>query len=175
MLVHWKRIGCYSYIYPVESVRESGKTKQRIIENLGRNEALATRGYLDRLARSAARLTQCSIILSLIEGGVMPELSCWCIGPGLIFERLWAETGCWGIIQALAAERGFALSIGRAVFLSVLHRLIVLALIAQWWLGWAPCKELGAEAVGTQVVCPICYQINTKQPDSSGCRPIISL
>jgi hypothetical protein len=31
-----KRIGCYTYVYLVETVREDGRTKQRIIRNLGR-------------------------------------------------------------------------------------------------------------------------------------------
>jgi hypothetical protein len=35
MFVREKRIGAYSYLYLVETVRENGKTKQRIIRNLG--------------------------------------------------------------------------------------------------------------------------------------------
>jgi len=56
MFVREKRIGSYSYLYLVETVRENGKTKQRIIRNLGRKEAVEAAGDLDRLARSAARL-----------------------------------------------------------------------------------------------------------------------
>ena len=37
MFVREKRIGAYRYLYLVETVREDGKTKQRIIQNLGRN------------------------------------------------------------------------------------------------------------------------------------------
>ena len=39
MFIREKRIGAYSYLYLVETVREDGKTKQRIIRNLGRKEA----------------------------------------------------------------------------------------------------------------------------------------
>ncbi len=46
MFVREKRIGAYTYIYLVESVREGGRTKQRIIKNLGRKEAVAARGEL---------------------------------------------------------------------------------------------------------------------------------
>ena len=56
MFVREKRIGSYSYLYLVETVRENGKTKQRIIRNLGRKEVVEAGGDLDRLARSAARL-----------------------------------------------------------------------------------------------------------------------
>ena len=36
MYVREKQIGPYRYLYLVESVREQGRTKQRIIKNLGR-------------------------------------------------------------------------------------------------------------------------------------------
>ena len=39
----------YSYLYLVESVREGGRTTQRIIKNLGRKEAVLADGDLDRL------------------------------------------------------------------------------------------------------------------------------
>jgi len=54
MFIREKRIGAYSYVYLVETVREDGTTKQRIIQNLGRKEVVEARGDLDRLARSAA-------------------------------------------------------------------------------------------------------------------------
>jgi hypothetical protein len=69
MFVREKRIGAYTYVYLVENVRERGKTKQRIIKNLGRKEVVEAGGDLDRLARSAARLAQRSMILSLLDGG----------------------------------------------------------------------------------------------------------
>ena len=36
MFARDKRIGPYTYVYLVENVREEGRTKQRIIANLGR-------------------------------------------------------------------------------------------------------------------------------------------
>jgi hypothetical protein len=125
MFVREKRIGAYTYIYLVETVREGGRTKQRIIKNLGRKEAVAARGALDRLARSATRLAQRSMILSLVGGGTVPELSCLRIGAPLLFERLWRDTGCRAVVAELAAERKFEFAVERAVFLTVLHRLTV--------------------------------------------------
>ncbi len=92
MFVREKRIGAYTYVYLVETVREGDRTKQRIIKNLGRKEAVAAAGDLDRLARSAARLARRSMILSLLEGGTVPELACRRIGAPLLFERLWSQT-----------------------------------------------------------------------------------
>jgi hypothetical protein len=52
MFVREKRIGRYTYLYLVETVRENGTIKQRIIRNLGRKEDVERRGDLDRLARA---------------------------------------------------------------------------------------------------------------------------
>src|SRR5256884_8252367 len=93
MFVREKRIGSYRYLYLVETVRENGQTKQRIIRNLGRKEVVEAGGDLDRLARSAARLSQRSMILSLIEDGSIPDLTCRRIGAPLLLERLWQESG----------------------------------------------------------------------------------
>jgi Transposase DDE domain len=125
MFVREKRIGSYSYLYLVETVRENGKTKQRIIRNLGRKEAVDAAGDLDRLARSAARLSQRSMVLSLIEDANMPEVACRRIGAPLLFERLWQESGCRTVVQDLLAGRRFEFAVERAVFLTVLHRLVV--------------------------------------------------
>jgi hypothetical protein len=125
MYVREKQIGPYRYLYLVESVREGGRTKQRIIKNLGRKEQVEANGDLDRLARSAARMAQRSMILSLLDQGNAPALATYRIGPPLAFERLWKETGCRAVIEDLAAERGFGFSLERACFLTVLHRLMV--------------------------------------------------
>ena len=125
MFVRKKRIGPYTYVYLVETVREDGRVKQRIIRNLGRKQDVARRGDLDRLIRSAARLAQRSMVLSSGDEADVPHLGCKRIGPPLLFERLWRDTGCGAVLQELLADRGFAFSVERAVFLTVLHRLMV--------------------------------------------------
>ena len=81
MFARDKRIGPYTYVYLVENVREEGRTKQRIIANLGRKEVVVARGDLDRLARSVARLAQRSMVLSLVEGGL--DRRCCSSGCGM--------------------------------------------------------------------------------------------
>jgi Transposase DDE domain len=125
MFVREKRIGPYTYLYLVETVREDGKTKQRIIRNLGRKEEVERRGDLDRLVRSATRLARRSMILSLLEEGTVPRLGCRRIGAPLLFERLWRETRCREVLQAMLAGRQFEFAVERAIFLTVLHRLMV--------------------------------------------------
>ena len=125
MFARDKRIGPYTYVYLVENIREEGRTKQRIIANLGRKEVVVARGDLDRLARSVARLAQRSMVLSLVEGEAPPNAVCRRIGPALLFERLWHEVGCRAVLEGLAAGRQFEFAAERAVFLTVLHRLFV--------------------------------------------------
>lgn len=125
MFARDKRIGPYTYVYLVENVREEGRTKQRIIANLGRKEVVVARGDLDRLARSVARLAQRSMVLSVVEGEAPPNAVCRRIGPALLFERLWQEVGCRAVVEALAGQRQFEFAAERAVFLTVLHRLFV--------------------------------------------------
>src|SRR5580704_17327359 len=125
MFTRDKRIGPYTYIYLVENVRENGRTKQRIIANLGRREVVVARGDLDRLARSVARLAQRSMVLSLVEGEAPPNVVCRRIGPALLFERLWQEVGCRAVLEELAGQRQFEFAAERATFLTVLHRLFV--------------------------------------------------
>jgi transposase len=125
MFAREKRIGPYTYVYLVETVRENGKTRQRIIHTLGRKEDVERRGDLDRLVRSVARLAQRSMVLSLLDEGSIPELSCQRVGPPLLFERLWRDTQCRAVLDELLAGRDFEFPVERAVFLTVLHRLMV--------------------------------------------------
>jgi len=125
MFIREKRIGAYTYVYLVETVRENDKIKQRIIRNLGRKEAVEAAGDLDRLARSAARLAQRSMVLSAIEDGTAPNVTCRRIGAPLLFERLWQESGCRAVLEGLLTERRFEFAVERAVFLTTLHRLMV--------------------------------------------------
>jgi hypothetical protein len=125
MFARDKRIGPYTYVYLVENVREEGRTKQRIIANLGRKEVVVARGDLDRLARSVVRLAQRSMVLSVVAGEAPPNAVCRRIGPALLFERLWQEVGCRAVLEELAAGRQFEFAAERATFLTVLHRLFV--------------------------------------------------
>src|ERR1700738_4456460 len=93
MFARDKRIGPYTYVYLVENVREEGRTKQRIIANLGRKEVVVARGDLDRLGRFVVRLAQRSMMLSLVEGEAPPNARCQRVGPAARFARLWHEVG----------------------------------------------------------------------------------
>src|SRR5215213_10175063 len=125
MFVREKRINGYTYLYLVETVREDGRAKQRIVKNLGRKEALAASGTLERRASSVARYAERAVVLSQIEAGNPERLACKRIGAPLLFGRLWEETGCRAVIEDLLAGRAFEFPVERAVFATVLHRIMV--------------------------------------------------
>src|SRR4029078_5178054 len=125
MFVRENRINGYTYLYLVETVREDGRAKQRIIKNLGRKEALATSGTLERLATSVARYAERAVVLSQLEAGNPAGLACTRIGAPLLFGRLWEETGWRAVIEDLLSGRGFEFAVERAIFATVLHRIMV--------------------------------------------------
>jgi hypothetical protein len=125
MFVRVKKIGGYDYLYLVENAREGGRHVQRVIKSLGRKDEVEQSGLLDSLIASAARHSPRSIVLSRYYRGELPELRRESIGPDLVFGRLWAETGCREVLAGLLADRGFGFDLERAVYMTVLHRLMV--------------------------------------------------
>jgi hypothetical protein len=125
MFVRVKKIGAYEYLYLVENAREGGRHVQRVIKALGRRDEVEASGLLDGLIASAARHSRRSIVLSSFYRGELAELRRASIGPDLVFGRLWAETGCRDVLASLLAGRRFGCDVERAVYLTVLHRLMV--------------------------------------------------
>ena len=111
------------YLQIVESHRQGDHVRQQVIATLGRYDELRDSGQLDRLLRSGARFAAQAIILDAVRGGTANVVAVRRIGPALVFERLWQQTGCRNVIQTLARERKHAFALERAVFLTVLHRL----------------------------------------------------
>jgi Transposase DDE domain len=125
MFIRVKKIGPYEYLYLVENAREGGRHVQRVIKALGRRDAVEESDLLDGLIASAARHSRRSIVLSSFYRGELPELRRVTIGPDLVFGRLWQETGCRDVLRNLLAERHFGFDVERAIYLTVLHRLMV--------------------------------------------------
>jgi hypothetical protein len=140
VFVREKHINGYTYLYLVESVREDGRAKQRIIKNLGRKEVVVASGELERLASSIGRYAERAIVLSQLAAGNPDGLACQRIGAPLLFGRLWEETGCKAVVEALLAKRLFEFPVERAVFATVLHRLMVSGsdrACEKWMIGYA--------------------------------------
>jgi hypothetical protein len=123
MFFRVKPSGPRRYLQLVENFWDQGRTKQRVLATLGRLEELQDSGQLDALLASGSRLAQKVLVLSAMQRGQTPVVSARRLGPALIFERLWQETGCQAVLQDLLGDRRFEFAVERAVFLTVLHRL----------------------------------------------------
>jgi hypothetical protein len=110
------------YLQIAESRRVGGQVRQRVVATLGRLDALQASGQLERLVRSGARFAARAMVVTAAHDD--PTAAVRRIGPALVFERLWAETGCRAVIEDVAQERKHGFALERAIFLTVLHRLM---------------------------------------------------
>ena len=125
MFFRTKTSGSRSYLQIAENRWEDGRTRQRVVATLGRLDPLQQDGRLDALLASGARLSQSVLLLSAHVHGQLPTITTRRIGPALIFQRLWQQTGCQKAIEQLLEGRRFECDVERAIFLTVLHRLFV--------------------------------------------------
>ena len=123
MYFRQKKSGSHSYLQIVESHREGGQPRQRVIATLGRLDELTQNGQLESLLASGARFAPGAMVLNAFERGELTSVGKISIGPGLIFERLWQQTGIAGVLHELVKGRRHGFSLERAVFMTVLQRL----------------------------------------------------
>ncbi len=125
MFFRIKTSGPRAYLQIVQNRRENGAHRQHVIATLGRVDELEATGGLAALLASGARLCQQVLLLSALSAeNQEPRLSMRRIGAPLLFGRLWEETGCRAAIAQLLAGRGFEFAVERAVFVTVLHRIM---------------------------------------------------
>jgi hypothetical protein len=122
MFVRVKKVGKYEYLQIVENYREGRKNKQRVVLTLGNLSQMHASGQLDRLIKSLSRFSKKAMLLTSESE---TESRVQIIGPSLIFERLWKETGISSLLVNLLSERKFGFDVERAIFTTVLHRIMV--------------------------------------------------
>ena len=121
-----KQSGPRSYLQIVENRRDGGTVRQNVIATLGRADERAARGALAALLASGARHCEQVLLLSTLQADLNgPRLLAKRLGAPLLFGRLWEKTGCKAVIDGLLAGRLFEFPVERAVFATVLHRLMV--------------------------------------------------
>jgi len=118
-----KKSGKYQYQQIVENRKVKGKVKQRVIATVGRMDRLQEKNRVETLIRSLSRFSEKAMLILSGQSDVSAEAVT--IGPVLIFERLWKETGIQWAIEKMLAGRKFEFNVERAIFLTVLHRLMV--------------------------------------------------
>src|SRR6266404_131726 len=127
MFVRLKRSGASDapreYLQIVESFREQGKVRQRLIATLGRRDELVATGALDDLIRSLTKFSaQLRVVERVRHDGLQAHTArAW--GPALVFGRLWEQQGVPEILARLARGRRFGFDLERASFALALQRL----------------------------------------------------
>jgi len=122
MFARVKKSGQYQYLQIVENNKVKGQVKQRVIATVGRLDHLQEKGRVETLIRSLSRYSEKAMLI--LTGHSDPDALTIKIGPALIFERLWEQTGIKKALQRLLKARRFEFDVERAVFLTVLHRLM---------------------------------------------------
>jgi hypothetical protein len=113
----------HDYLQVVESYRDRGRPKQRVLCTLGRLDLLLESGQIARFAEAFARLSN---DLQVIRAAATPDItSCqsraW--GPALVFERLWQRQRLPELLRRLAEGRRFQFDAERVSFALALQRL----------------------------------------------------
>jgi hypothetical protein len=124
MFFRTKKSGPRTYLQLVENHWRDGRPRQRVLATLGRLDDLQERGAVEALLTSGARFADKLLVLSAHQDGRLPVVRTFRLGAVLVFERLWREAGCQAVLQQLLADRRFEFAVERAVFLTVLHRLL---------------------------------------------------
>ena len=124
MFFRTKKSGSRTYLQLVENHWRDGRPQQTVLATLGRLDELQQRGAVDSLLRSGARFADKLLVLTAHQRGELTAVRTLRLGAVLIFERLWRETGCAAVLEQLLGQRRFEFAVERAVFLTVLHRLL---------------------------------------------------
>src|SRR5208283_48801 len=123
MFFRVKHSGSYGYLQIVESFREQGQVRQRVLSTLGRVDALQASGQLDALLRSGLRFCQRLAVIDAHAAGQTEAVQVQRVGPDLVFGRLWEDLGVERVIQEAVASRRYGFDVERAIYLTVIHRL----------------------------------------------------
>src|SRR5271157_5741804 len=118
-----KRTGSYAYLQIVESFREQGQVRQRVLSTVGRLDTLQASGQLDTLMRSGLRFCEKLAVIDAHAAGQTEPVQVQRVGPDLVFSRLWEALKLGTIIKRALQSRRYEFDVERAVYLTVMHRL----------------------------------------------------
>ncbi|MBI2417799.1 MAG: IS1634 family transposase [Ignavibacteriales bacterium] len=123
MFARIKKSGKYQYLQLVENKREGPKVKQRVLITLGRLDQLNEKHEVESLIKSLSRFSEETLLL--LSETANPKATGVKIGPALIFDRLWKQTGIEDAIKKQLEDRAYEFKVERVIFATVLHRLMV--------------------------------------------------
>jgi len=123
MFFRAKKSGPRTYLQIVENSWNKGKVRQRVIATVGRLDRLRESGQIESLLKSGARFSEKAAVIMANDEGKGTRIRTTCIGPDLVFSRLWQELGIGEAIRSRLEGRRFSFPVERAIYLTVLHRL----------------------------------------------------
>jgi len=119
-----KRTGSYPYLQIVESFRDNGLVRQRVLSTVGRLDLLQASGQLEALMRSGLRFCEQLAVIDAHAAGQTQAVRVQRVGPDLVFSRLWEDLHLGTILQRALESRRYEFDVERAVYLTVVHRLL---------------------------------------------------
>src|ERR1039457_4422929 len=96
-----KRTGSYAYLQIVESFRERGQVRQRVLSTVGRLDTLQATGQLEALMRSGLRFCEKLAVLDAHAAGRTEPVQVQRVGPDLVFGRLWETLQLGAILKGV--------------------------------------------------------------------------
>jgi hypothetical protein len=124
MFIRVKRNGRHEYLQLVSGQRIDGKVRQRVIGTLGRKDLLERSDALEGLGASLGKFMRRAAVLAEHRNGKTEVLATASLGPAVVFGRLWEQLGLAEVVTDLLVDRKFGFPVERAIFLTVLHRLM---------------------------------------------------
>jgi len=118
-----KKSGKNQYLQIVENRKIEGKVVQRVIGTVGRLDQINEKGGVETLVRSLSRYSDKVLLVLSGNSDLCAETKK--IGPSLIFERLWRDLGIRKVLEHVLSGRLFFFDVERAIFLTVMNRLMV--------------------------------------------------
>jgi hypothetical protein len=119
-----KRTGSYPYLQIVESFRDNGLVRQRVLSTVGRLDLLQASGQLEALMRSGLRFCEQLAVIDAHAAGQTQAVRVQRVGPDLVFSRLWEDLHLGTILQRALESRRYEFDVERAAYLTVVHRLL---------------------------------------------------
>src|SRR3970282_20944 len=110
------------YLRVIESYREGGRVRQKIIANLGRLDELIASGTLEKISEALSRYVEKKELLCKAEE--LMATSALSFGPVPIFSALWEKLGLPEAIAAAKQRETATYDPSPVIFRMVLGRLL---------------------------------------------------
>jgi len=120
MFIKVTKPGKYQHAQLVESYRENGVTRHKVLLNLGRVDQIANNPSYQNLARSLAKLSKAGEVVNPRD---ISEAEVFNWGHG-VYRKIWDQYGIGTILGKIAAGRRIKYDVDDAAFLMAVQHLL---------------------------------------------------